>query len=243
MLNPNSGILYLLAAVVIGFVFIQSIYFSVLAWKRAKKLGMKTETLKKIVVSSAVFTIIPSISIAMGILVLSKALGLAVPWLRLSVVGSLAYETTVAASAVSGFGYTMADQISNPEVFSAILWAMTIGTLPAFIVVPIFGKKIERGMANIASKNKRLSVLFWVSLFIGMIATFLGAQFSGTTSGIAGWIPVIVVIISALIMILCNFISKYMKSDAMENYALPLSMVGAMLLAIPITNLVSSISV
>jgi hypothetical protein len=158
------------------------------------------------------------------------------------VVGSLAYETTVAASAVSGYGYTMSDQISNPEVFSAILWAMTIGTLPAFIVVPIFGKKIERGMAKIESKNKRWSELFGVSLFIGMIATFLGAQFSGVTGGIGGWITVFVVIISGLIMILCNFISRHMKSNAMENYALPISMIGAMLLSIPITTLVSSIT-
>jgi len=31
------------------------------------------------------------------------------------------YDTTIAVSAVSGYGYTMADQISNPEVFSISL--------------------------------------------------------------------------------------------------------------------------
>ena len=239
MLNPNSGIIFLLAAVVIGFVFIQSIYFIAVAWKRAKKIGMKTGTLKKTVVSSAIFTLVPSVSIAMGILVLSNALGLAIPWMRLSVVGSLAYETTVAASAVSGYGYSMSETITNPEVFGSIVWAMTMGTLAAFIIVPIFGKKIENGMSKIEKKDGRWSELFGTALVVGMISTFFGSQFSGIFQGLTGWIPVFVMIVSALIMMLCNFISGRLKTNVMENYSLPISMIGAMLLAIPISSFVS----
>ncbi|MDC7126742.1 MAG: DUF5058 family protein [Spirochaetales bacterium] len=241
MINPNSGLLFALAAIVIVFVFIQSIFFIAKAWKQAKKIGMKTATLKKTVISSAIFTVIPSISIAMGILVLSKALGLAVPWMRLSVIGSLAYETTVAASAVSGYGYSMADTITNPKVFTSILWAMSIGTLAAFVVVPVFGKKIEHGMAKMKNKNSHWGELFGAALFIGMIATFFGAQFSGIQNGLVGWIPVFVMIVSALIMILCNTISKHLKSDVMENYSLPISMIGAMVSSIPITKIVMAI--
>ncbi len=241
MIDPNSGIIFLLAAAVIGFVFVQSVYFITLAWKQATKIGMKSAALRKTVISSAIFTLVPSISIAMGILVLSKALGLAVPWMRLSVIGSLAYETTVAASAVSGFGYSMADTITDPEVFAAILWAMTIGTLAAFIVVPIFGKKIERGMAKIESRDRRWSELFGAALFIGMISTFFGAQFGGVLQGLRGWIPVFVLAVSAAIMALCNAISRRLKSDFMENYALPISMVGAMLSSLPITSIVAAI--
>lgn len=241
MFHPNNGLIYALAAMVIGFVAIQSIYFIRMAWKRAKDLNISPEVLKRTVASSAIFTIVPSISIAMGILVLSNALGLALPWMRLSVIGSLAYETTVAASAVSGYGYSMSQTITDPEVFSAILWAMTIGTLSAFIVVPVFGKRIEKGLDNIKTKDRRWSELFGMSLLIGMIATFTGAQFSAVTTGLAGWIPVFVGIISALIMVACQAASKRMKSNAMENYALPISMVGAMIVAVPLSNALTSL--
>ena len=42
--------------------------------------------------SSAVFTIAPAVAILLGVITLSKALGLPLPWLRLSVVGALTYD-------------------------------------------------------------------------------------------------------------------------------------------------------
>jgi hypothetical protein len=239
MINPNSSLIFILASIVIVFVLIQSIYFIRVAWKRAKELGITSSSLGDIVKSSAVFSIVPSVSISMGILVLSGALGLAIPWVRLSVIGSLAYETTAAAAAASSFGYDLSSPITDPKTFSAIVWAMSLGTLPAFIIVPIFGKRLENGMSRIESRDKRWRELLGAALFIGMISTFVGAQFAHVTEGLTGWIPVMVGIVSALIMYLCNTISRRFKTNFMENYALPISMLGAMLLSLPITNLVT----
>ena len=56
----NSNIMFILCLSAIIFVMIQVIIFFRMAWKRAAQLGFKTKDLKKVVKSSAVFSIIPS---------------------------------------------------------------------------------------------------------------------------------------------------------------------------------------
>ena len=43
-------------------------------------------------------------------------------------------------------------------------------------------------------------------------------------------------------MLLCGLVRKLLKMKWIEDYALPISMLGGMMLAIPITNLVLSIA-
>ena len=75
----------------------------------AKELGIKTETLRKTVSSSAIFTIAPAVAILIGVVALSKSLGLALPWLRLSVIGSITYETVAAGNALAAAAQTLDD--------------------------------------------------------------------------------------------------------------------------------------
>ena len=93
MFDPNNAFMYCLVAVVIVFVIAMSLRFIVLAWRRARKLGLSSQLLRRTAVSAAVFTVVPAISILLGVIALSKALGFPLPWLRLSVIGALTYET------------------------------------------------------------------------------------------------------------------------------------------------------
>jgi len=74
-----------------------------------------------------------------------------------------------------------------------------------------------------------------------MISAFLGVVFATVHKGLAGWIPVFVMISSALIMTVCGFFVKQLKWKWMEDYALPISMLGAMALSIPITDIVNKL--
>ena len=64
-----------------------------------------------------------------------------------------------------------------------------------------------------------------------------GEQFSSTS----GLIPVCVMIISALIMVICGLLMKKLKWKWLNDYALPLSMVVGMIVAIPLTTLLGGI--
>ncbi|MPM99989.1 hypothetical protein SDC9_147184 [bioreactor metagenome] len=177
----------------------------------------------------------------LGVIALSKALGFPLPWLRLTVIGSLTYETTAAAAAASAVGATLSQPITDPKIFTTIAWVMTLGIVPGLVLVPVLGKRIENGVSKIQSKDSRWGEIFLSGLFLGMISAFLGVVFAHVREGLTGWIPVFVMLSSALLMLICGLIRKVFKAKWIEEYALPISLLGGMALSIPITTLVQSI--
>lgn len=238
MINTNHPFLYVCTIVIIIFVIAESIFFLVKAWRKAKQLNIQTKTLKKIAASSAVFTIAPAIAILLGVITLSKALGLPFPWLRLSIIGALTYELPAAEAAASAMGASISTAVTDPKVFTTIAWVMTLGIMPSIALLPFIGKKIEGGVMKIKNKDAKWGEIFMSSLFIGMISAFLGVVFADISIGLAGWIPVFVMLCSALIMCICALFIKVLKQEWLTDFAMPISMLGAMALSIPITNLI-----
>ncbi len=236
MFDPNSGFMYAIVAVVIAFVIAQSVFFLVKAYRRALELGFERAKLNKIISTAAVFTIAPAVAILLGVITLSKALGLPLPWLRLSVVGALTYELPAAEAAASAAGVSISEPITSATVFAAIAWVMTIGIIPGLIEIPCMCKGIQNGVMKLKNKDKRWGEIFMTSLFLGMISAFLGRIFSGVSQGLTGWIPVFVMAASSVIMLLCGLIRNKTGAKWIEDYALPISMLGGMAMSIPITN-------
>ena len=94
---------------------------------------------------------------------------------------------------------------------------------------------------RIRSKDEKWGSIFMSALFLGMISAFLGMVFGTIRDGLQGWIPFFVMVVSALLMCVCAVFVKVLKWKWMEQYALPLSMLGGMFLSIPITNLVDTL--
>jgi len=234
--NSNSTFLFIVAASVIVFVLAQSFYFLYRAIKQANVMKMDQRVIRRVIVSSAVFTIAPAVSILLGVISLSKFLGLPLPWIRLSVLGSITYELTAAASAAASVGIGLTESITDPKIYTAIAWVMTLGIIPSVILIPIFLKRIQHGLVKMKSKDAVWGELFITAIFLGMISAFLGVVFANIRMGIQGWIPVFVLIASALIMMVCGLIIKKFKLKWVEDYALPFSILGAMAFAIVVTR-------
>ncbi len=236
--SPNSTFLFIVAACVILFVIAQSLFFLIRAYRRAKEIGMDMSQIKKTIVSSAIFTIAPAVSILLGVITLSKFLGLPLPWIRMSVIGAITYELPAATSTATAFGISLSETITDPEIYSAIAWVMTLGIMPSIILVPLLLKKIQTGLLNMKNKDAKWGDLFSTSLFMGMIAAFSGMVFSGVSDGLVGWIPVFVLAASAVVMGICGLLIKKCKWAWLENYALPISMLCAMAFSMVITPLI-----
>ena len=73
--NINSGIFYLIVAGVLGFITIMCFVFLIKSYRAGIKIGMDKKVLKKTIVSSATFTLLPSISILIGVIALMMKLG------------------------------------------------------------------------------------------------------------------------------------------------------------------------
>ena len=89
----NSPVMYLICGSIIGFVALVCVFFALRAWKAGLAIGMDKTKMKRAVVSSATFAVLPSVGILLGVIALAGSLGTPWPWLRLSVIGALHYET------------------------------------------------------------------------------------------------------------------------------------------------------
>ena len=243
--STNHPILFVLAGLLVAVVLGQSVYFLLKALKRSKEIGMDQANIRKTIKTAALFTIAPAVSIVISVITLAKSLGIPLPWLRLSVVGSLSYEAIAASNAVSAMGLELG-KISNltAQQFVNIALVMTISIMTGIWMVPLIGKKLLSGMTKLEAKDKKWSEIFQNAMFIGMIAAFLGFVFCdfsmlwNPVAGIAataGLIPVCVMGVSALVMVILGLAMR--KWKWLGDYALPVSLILGMAAAIPITNL------
>jgi len=239
MFDPNSTFLFILAGLVILFVIAQSVFFLVRAWRRGKALGMDMKQMRKTIISTAIFTFAPAVSILLGVITLAQFLGLPLPWLRLSVIGAITYELPAATTTANALGITvLSETITDPKVYTAIAWVMTLGIFPGLIWVPLFIKKIQGGLMKIKQKDSKWGDILMTALFLGMISAFLGMVFADIRCGLAGWIPIFVLLFSAFVMGICGLLVKVCKMKWLENYALPISMLCAMAFAVVITPMI-----
>lgn len=242
--SVNSPILFVLVAIIIAVVLAQSVFFLVKAYKRGKEIGMDVKKLRKIALTAAIFTIAPAVSIVIGVIVLAKDLGVALPWLRLSVVGSLSYETIAATNAENAMGLTFGKVTElTATQYVTITLVMTISIMVGIWLVPVVCKKLRGGMINLEKRDKKWADTFSNAMFIGMISAFVGFVFcdvSGAFKGdFTGLIPVCVMAVSAVVMLICGLLVKVVKKSWISDYALPISLVSGMASAIPITNWLS----
>ena len=244
----NHPALFIIAGAIIAFVVAQSVFFLVRAYRRGRAIGMSSKTLNGVIKGAALFTVAPAIGIFIGVITLSKKLGIALPWLRLSVIGSLTYELSAAELAATGVGNSLSDSATSftASQFVTIATVMTIGIAASLFLAPILSKKVSGGVAKIRQKDTKWGEIFMTSLFMGMISAFLGLiicnlGFIQTDGGVIfnlaskDFIPLFVMIVSAVAMALCGLLMKKLKWAWMNDYALPISMLVGMIVAIPIT--------
>ena len=232
--SVNHPVLYILAGLCIIAVIAQSVVFLKKAWKRALELGYSKERLNKIVKSSIVFTIAPAIAIGIGVITLAPTLGIPLPWLRLSVVGSIVYELSAADTAASAMKISLGQALTAKQ-FVTIAFTMTTGIITGLVLIPGFCKKTVTGMSSVGMKDKKWGEHFSNALFYGLIATFVGQGLSGVTIDSKGRVQALVLLVSAITMCLCAFLRGKFKFKWINDYALPICMVVAMAAAIPLS--------
>lgn len=264
--HVNHPTLYVIAGIVIAVVLAQSVFFLLKALRRSKQIGMDQARIRKTIKTAAIFTIAPAVAIVISVITLSKKLGVALPWLRLSVVGSMSYETIAASNALQAMGQSLGSGVAlTAQQYVNVLMVMTASILVGIWLVPLIGKKLQNGMESMGKRDAKWADIFQNSLFIGMISAFLGFVFCDVSrlwtadanglvtvmqtnpetnleeavsyTATSGLVPVCVMAVSALVMIICGLLMKKPKMKWLSEYALPISLILGMAAAIPLTAL------
>lgn len=236
----ESGFMYALGGFIVVFVLAQSLFFLIRAWKQGKKLGLSTAIMRDTVTQSALFSLAPAISIVATILTLSGALGIVLPWIRLTVIGAISYEVPAAESAMEALGYTggLSAEITDPLGFSTAAWVMTLGSVMPLVIIPFAMKKIQNSIGKAVSKNTAWADVMSAAAFIGLISAFVGRAIVGQGDKAvlgdgAGIMSITALAVSMLSMLLFMQIEKKKKIAWLQSMAMPLAMfigMGAVML-------------
>ena len=239
--TPNSPLIYGLYGAVVVFVVAMSLYYIVRSVRRAKALNMDMGKIKKVFTTSAVFSILPAIGIGIGVVTLIGSIGIALPAIRLSVIGSLQYETMMADGAASAIAGSMEEFIGGnitAQDFVTIATVMTIPIVTGPIVVIFFYKKFQPKVQMLSSKTSATSsgginigdLLFQV-VFIGMILGYLAMSLTSIASG-AGYVDnyynFLAIVIAALCMYVFDLLINKCGQTWLDSFSTPFSMLIAM---------------
>ena len=145
----NSPVLYVITICVLVLVLTQAVTTLRRSLRRADELGIDKAKVKKVLRTAAIFTIAPAVAIVVGVITLSKDLGIPLPWLRLSVLGSLSYETVAAANAESAMGLRLGGGAAlTASQYVTIVFVMSVSIMSGIILLVFIGKRLHKGMVK-----------------------------------------------------------------------------------------------
>ena len=233
----NASYFYVLVALVLTFVTIMCFVFLIKSYKAGLKIGMDKTVLKKTIISSATFTLLPSISILLGVVALSGTLGVPLSWLRLSVIGSLQYELNVASIAAEAAGLAgLVLSELNIEAFVTIALLMTVCILGGIMCCIFFLKpylkqleakpKKEEG----AEKKPDFGAHATSAMFVGLCSAYIGTYVGSAVQ--KDFMPLIVALISGAVMAVFEYLIAKKNMKQLENFSLAASMLVAMVCAV-----------
>ncbi len=235
----NSGTMYLICGGIIAFVAAVCVVFAVRAWRAGKAIGMDRAVMLKVIRSSASFSFLPAVAILLGVIALSGALGIPWPWLRLSVIGALHYETQVAAGAAEQVGIGLSGDEMTAGAFSTIALLMSACIMWGMVLNLFFNKKYSSSLhKNRAGKGASFGDRAMTAMFIGLVSAYIGSYIGGLLSGTARLdlagdpVPLLTALAAAAGMMLFTLLGRRKGLKAMEDFSLALAMLVGMAAAI-----------
>ena len=221
----------LLALVAIGLLYIVgfSLVYLKKAYTRCVEMGITKEVLAKVIKSSLVFSIVPSLSIVVGLFALISVLGTVWSWWRLSVIGSLSYESLISSSVSSAIGFSSSAEMlekATSSQFGVVMILMSIGMLSGFLILLPLGKKLSMSVnktENSSTWKYVLSGTFMLCLFAVYVPVLLFGDSIQAAVMLTGL--VIAVLLGAIA-------SKVPKLSWLSEFIMAFSMIGGMISSI-----------
>ena len=233
----NSLPMFLIVGVVVLFICVLCVVFLVRSWRAGVAMGMDKAKLRRAITSSATFTLLPSVSILLGVIALSGSLGIPLPWIRLSVIGALHYEGNVAdiAARAAGMSGGLGSEPLTAPVFLTIALVMTAGILAGCILcvfcLKAYMKKVRGAAQKQKSGKKGFGDYMFTAMFVGLVSAYIGSYLGEWTSA-GNYMPLFVAAVSAAAMGLFEYLACKKGMTWLDNFSMAGSMLVGMAAAV-----------
>ena len=233
----NSLPMFLIAGVVVAFIAALCVVFLARSWRAGVAMGMDKARLRRAITSSATFTLLPSVSILLGVIALSGSLGIPLPWIRLSVIGALHYEGNVAdiAARAAGMSGGLGSEELTAPVFLTIALVMTAGILAGCFLcifcLKAYMKKVRSAAQKEKGGKKGFGDYMFTAMFVGLVSAYIGSYLGEWTSA-GNYMPLFVAAVSAAAMGLFEYLARKKGMTWLDNFSMAGSMLVGMAAAV-----------
>ena len=236
----SSPVMYAICGSIVAFVAVVCVVFAVRAWRAGRDIGMDTAVLRRVITSSASFSVLPAVGILLGVIALSGALGIPWPWLRLSVIGALHYETQVAQGAAEQAGIHLSGSEMTPNAFVTIALLMSLCIMWGMILNLFLNKKYTSRLSRpkAGASGGGFGDVAMTAMFIGLVSAYIGSYLGQWISGggrftfSGSLLPLLTALCAAAMMALLTLIAEKRKLHWLEDFSLALSMLFGMACAV-----------
>lgn len=150
----------------------QAILFARNAQIAGQIMGLSDQQMKAAMKSSAIVSIGPSLVILSGMLSLLVVLGGPVAWMRLSLIGSVMFESLAAGFGTAAVGVELRPDTMTEIAFVMALWTMILCSIGWVIFATISANQMEKVQKKLVGGNIAKLTVISSCAIIGAFAAF-----------------------------------------------------------------------
>ena len=223
----NDPGLWIACSFMVVMTLIQAFLYLKKGIKLASDMGFKKEVINKCIRSATIASIGPSCAIGVSVVALMGLIGGPMAWQRLSVVGSLVYETLTSNIAASALGVTT--ETMTPDAFAAVAWAMGLAGCFWQLNVILFAPSYDKGLKLITKGDTKLLNVIVLSTMMAVFSRQLVPYMMNMASVTRPFAAAGIGAVLFLVLLLCI---KRFKLGWLHEWALPIAMFVAMFAAL-----------
>ena len=225
----ESSLLYVLVIVSLLIIAAICVYYLLLCMRKAKEMGISKQKVNEIIKSTAIFSIVPSIAIANGLVTLVIVIGIPYAWFRLSVIGSVSYELMASNMALSALKLDLAN--ADADAFGLIMWVMCVPITSTVLADIFVCKPMHLETMRVGSGDKKWGALSQTTFMTALLVVLIVPMIFG------GLVGLLTFVTSALIAVVVSMLAKKTGAKWMNDFILAICLIGAMGMSIVYTNL------
>ena len=225
----ESSLLYVLVIVSLLIIAAICVYYLLLCMRKAKEMGISKQKVNEIIKSTAIFSIVPSIAIAIGLVTLVIVIGIPYAWFRLSVIGSVSYELMASNMALSALKLDLAN--ADADAFGLIMWVMCVPITSTVLANIFVCKPMHLGTMRVGSGDKKWGALSQTTFMTALLVVLIVPMIFG------GLVGLLTFVTSALIAVVVSMLAKKTGAKWMNDFILAICLIGAMGMSIVYTSL------
>lgn len=172
--SANNSVFSIAAVIITLLVALQALLFIRFSFKEGLKLGLTRARMIKALRTGFVTSIVPSIPAVVALIAMIPVLGLSIPWIRQTIMGSTPYELTAAGIGAKAMGVAgLGGEGYTASVSASSVWIMTMGSIWAVLIVVFFMNKLQQKYSKMTTGDPKWKMVLVNAAFFGVFSIFI----------------------------------------------------------------------